>query len=112
MNTRSRSYPTDTIDSVLLGYIAGYSQRNISTITDIPRTTVREWIYDLKKGRIAKPGKIEHAHYWVIEYSVEEVVEGICKICFQTKEFLNRIEDKSPWMTREEREEQGLWKNT
>ena len=112
MNTRSRSYPTDTIDSVLLGYMAGYSQRNISTITDIPRTTVREWIYDLKKGRIAKPGKIEHAHYWVIECSVEEIVEGICKICFQTKEFLNRIEDKSPWMTREEREEQGLWKNT
>ena len=111
MNTRSRSYPTDTIDSVLLGYMAGYSQRNISTITDIPRTTVREWIYDLKKGRIAKPGKSEHAHYSVIECSVEEIVEGICKICFQTKEFLNRIEEKNPWMTREEREE-GIWKNT
>ena len=112
MNRRSRSYSKEMINAVLLGFLAGFSQRSISSVTKIPRTTVREWIYDLKKGRIATPGKIEHAHYWVIEYSVEEVVEGICKICFQTKEFLNRIEDKSPWMTREEREEQGLWKNT
>ena len=81
------------------------------TVKDRKRGNSYELLYHLKKGRIAKPGSIEHAHYWVIEYSTDEIVEGICKICFQTREFLNRIEDNSPWMTREEKEE-ALWKNT
>jgi len=100
------------IDSLIKGDLNSFKANNFEIpIRNLIKDYEAKGVSDLKKGRIATPGSIEHAHYWVIEYSTDEIVEGICKICFQTREFLNRIEDNSPWMTREEKEE-GLWKNT
>jgi len=108
MNTRSRSYSKEIINAVLLGFLAGFSQRTISTVTKIPRTTVREWIYDMKAGRIRKPRRIEHAHHWIIDDKNEELVEGTCKVCFQKKKFLNYTPEKILWMTSEDR----IWTST
>ena len=108
MSIRSRSYSKEIINAVLLGFTAGFSQRSISTITKIPRTTVREWIYDMKAGRIGEPEAEKHAHHWIINDATEELVGGICKICFQKKMFLNYPPEKILWMTSEER----IWINT
>jgi len=102
MNTRSRSYSKEIIYSALMGYRAGFSQRRISIVLKIPRTTIKEWIKDMRDRKIMVPKSIRHSHYWFIEEEVGLTVDGVCKICFQEKTFLNQLPDM--WSTSEEKE--------
>ena len=85
-----------------MGYRAGFSQRRISIVLKVPRTTVKEWIKDMHDKKIMVPKSIKHSHYWFIEEQVGLTVDGVCKICFQEKKFLNQLPDI--WSTSEERE--------
>jgi len=96
MGIRNRSYSSDVISSALRGYEAGLSQRKISEALSIPRTTIREWIHDYRKGRM-KQVEIEHSHHWLISSPNGPISLGRCKVCFIEREFLNAYESGFNW---------------
>jgi|TARA_Y100000310_G_C20523798_1_gene734994 hypothetical protein len=87
MGIRSRSYPSEVINSALLGYKGGYSQRQVGEVLKVPRTTVKEWIHDYRDGLIVSPVVPDHAHHWVLQEGAGAIVPGVCRICFSEREF-------------------------
>lgn len=95
MKVRSRSYSASSVVAAVRGYKAGYSQRKIAFILNIPRTTIREWIHDHMNKKV-RMRNYEHPHRWKIESPNGPTSLGLCMVCFQKKEFPNSIE-KSVW---------------
>ena len=99
MSPRSKSYSQSEVNAALSGYIAGFSQRKISDILSIPRTTVREWMHEYDNGDIVSPTIPEHSHHWILGQYDGEATEGVCKFCFQKKRFRNQ--SRGMWTRRE-----------
>ena len=87
--TRSYSYSRESISSAVSGYRAGPTQRSISEITGIPRSTLRTWLTRYRDGRIGYVDPGEHTHYWVLPPPDGPVTPGVCKICFTSRDFHN-----------------------
>lgn len=109
---RSRSYPDQVVISAILGHRAGYSQRVISSHIDVPRTTVRSWIYKMASRKPGNkfPFSIEpfrHDHYWVIESPNGPMSEGVCKVCFEGRQFHNSDETNAYTWARRKRNASG-----
>ena len=104
--TRSYSYSADVIQAALRGYRAGLSQREISCVLKVPRTTLRQWIYEYRSRKVKvvswgtewyRAG--EHPHYWVIPPpSGKRKTTGTCKGCFSTREFYNSGIEGGDWI--------------
>ena len=96
MGIRSHSYPTGTIARALLRYRAGSSQREISEIMEIPRSTIRGWLSSFDSGRIgSRVG--DHSHIWIIDSPNGAFSTGICSICFNAKDFPNYGRNNTYW---------------
>jgi hypothetical protein len=64
-----------------------------------PRTTLREWIYEYRSGKLDAEDSPEHYHYWFIPPpNGKDMVTGTCRICFERKEFLNVFPENSNWV--------------
>ena len=100
MGIRSRSYPADVIASAILGYLAGHSQRDLSNFLGVPRTTIRDWIYGYRSGKV-KADRADHLHHWVLESPNGPLSAGVCKVCFEEKEFPNSTVESSIWPKKE-----------
>jgi transposase-like protein len=97
--TRSYSYSIEIIRSALRGYNAGFPQRDISVVLGVPRTTLREWIYEYRSGKLDAEDSPEHYHYWFIPPpNGKDMITGTCRICFERKEFLNVFPENSNWV--------------
>jgi len=94
---RSYSYPPETIDAAIKGYLSGKTQRAIGKILGIPRTTLREWINSYRLGMIVLRDVVEHYHYWVVAPPAGPSSIGTCKVCFTERAFMNSIPEGSPW---------------
>ena len=92
----SSIYPSELVSSALLGYIRGYPQRAIAEMLRIPRGTLRYWIDAFDEGRLGPEGR-EHGHHWVIDRPNGPESSGICKICFDQRDFKNSLEANAQW---------------
>jgi len=96
MGIRSHSYPSDVIARAILQYRAGCTQREISAIMEIPRSTIRGWLSSFNSGRIgSRVG--EHPHVWMIESPNGSLSTGICSVCFNERDFANFNPEYSYW---------------
>ena len=96
MGIRNRSYSSDVISSALMGYEAGLSQREIGAVLSIPRTTVREWINDYRRGKVDRV-EVQHGHHWLIASPSGPISLGRCRVCFIEREFENSQEYGVGW---------------
>ena len=110
MGIRSHSYPTGTIVRALLRYRAGSSQREISEIMEIPRSTIRGWLSSFDSGRIgSRVG--DHSHIWIIDSPNGAFSTGICSICFNAKDFPNYGRSNTYWPEVENGKSKGRQEN-
>ena len=92
----SVTYSPELVSSALLGYIRGYPQRAIAEMLRIPRGTLRYWIDAFDEGRL-DPEAREHDHHWIIGSPQGPESSGICKICFDQRDFKNSLEANVQW---------------
>ena len=92
----SRTYPPTLVSSALLGHIQGRPQRVIADMLQVPRGTLRYWFEAFDKGRLALETR-EHSHHWVIDSPNGSESFGICKICFDKRNFKNSQEVSLRW---------------
>jgi len=98
-NARSHSYSREIIGAVIRGYASGLSQRGISDVLGIPRTTLREWVRDYRSGKLIISVEIpRHSHYWVVPPPSSGMhVNGTCKVCFMIRGFSNEPSEVDIW---------------
>jgi hypothetical protein len=98
-STRSYSYSKEVIHAAIRGHCSGQSQRYISDVLKVPRTTLREWIHHYALGKLDRLEDIpRHPHYWVIPSPKRGgEVTGTCKVCFETRVFQNTLPEGLPW---------------
>jgi len=90
------TYPPALVSSALLGHIQGRPQRLIANMLQVPRGTLRYWIDAFDEGRVGPEGR-EHAHHWIIDSPQGPRSSGICKVCFDRRDFENSLEDSVRW---------------
>jgi len=89
------TYPSELVALALLRYIRGCPQRSIADGVGVPRGTIRSWIESFDGGRLGK-GVGDHSHHWIIDEPNGPVSSGLCKICFDRRDFRNSSEE-SGW---------------
>jgi len=85
------NYPEQIKSNVVGRHIAGWTPTRISTEFKIPRTTVRGWIEQFKKGTLT------HTHHWIIPPPVEQETEAKCRYCEQVSIMSNYLDMPSTW---------------
>ena len=90
------TYPPALVSSALLGHIQGRPQRLIANMLQVPRGTLRYWFEAFDKGRLVLEAR-EHGHHWVIDSPSGSESSGICKICFDKRDFKNSLEVNLRW---------------